>query len=345
MTAALVLLLGANAAAAQNSITTTGDIETAGRLVSKAASGPPLQVGSSTMVPGLNADLLDGNHAASFALDADLDALADLITTLDGIVADHEELIQRLHPKLSLWNGRFRAWVTFEDDGVLQAAEVVSLGDDLGYFYFTRDFYVDVFLRILDGSFVNAHWWLFAAPVTNVEYTLTVLDTETGETASYHSPQGALTTHIDITSFPNVGGYAAVAPVETATSVLRLGTSASASCTPSAQVLCLVEGRFEVVVSFDPDGPQGDTAASVSSVLQTSHTGAFWLFASSNVEILVEVAQKPTHFEVSIGTLTDVEFTVTVTDTCHGTSAAFPNPAGTQTNYFDDATFVDVSCP
>jgi hypothetical protein len=335
----------AQALAAQSSILTTGDIETAGKLVSTTATGAPLLVSSSTVVSSLNADLLDGLHAASFALDADLDALDSLLSTVEGIVQDQEELIQRLHPKLSLWNERFRAWVTFEDEGALQAAEVVALDDNIGYFYFTREFYVDVFLKILDASVINGSWWVFAAPLTNLEFTLTVLDTETGATESYHSAAGTPTTFVDITSFPNEDGYAARAPVETEASVLRLGAAASASCTPGAQVLCLVGGRFEVVVSFDPPGPQGDTAASVSTVLETSHTGAFYLFDSLNVDILVEVAQKPTHFEVSIGTLTDVEFTVTVTDTCNSTSAAFPNTQGSQTNYFDDATFVNVACP
>ena len=38
------------------------------QLISRAAEGtPPLVVGSSTAVPKLNADLLDGKHAGDFA--------------------------------------------------------------------------------------------------------------------------------------------------------------------------------------------------------------------------------------------------------------------------------------
>lgn len=49
-----------------------GDLRAAGKLVSDVATGqPPLVVNSTTAVPNLNADMLDGMHASDFALQSD----------------------------------------------------------------------------------------------------------------------------------------------------------------------------------------------------------------------------------------------------------------------------------
>ncbi len=49
-----------------------GDLRAAGKIISDVATGqPPLQVGSTTVVPNLNADMLDGMHASDFALNTD----------------------------------------------------------------------------------------------------------------------------------------------------------------------------------------------------------------------------------------------------------------------------------
>lgn len=55
-----------------------------------------------------------------------------------------------------------------------------------------------------------------------------------------------------------------------------------------------------------------------------------------------EVVEKPTPFEVAIGSLTDVEYTVTVTDTC--TSALYESVDGSLDNFGDDTTFPNVPC-
>jgi hypothetical protein len=324
-----------------NSLATSGDIESGGKLVSTTTSGPPLQVSSSVQVGGLNADLLDGLHAASFALDGDLTALQDL-------VAAQELLIARLHPKLVLHNGRFRAWITFVDDDVRQPAEAVPVGpdDSRGFFYFTRDFYVDEYLEIVDARAVNGHWWVFAAPLTGLEYSLTVLDTETGAVKTYPSPAGSRTTVVDTSAFVDAGGFPVRAPRarQESETALRRATPSIASCTQDADTLCLIDNRFQIEVVFDPDGPTPPSNALVSTAFQTSHSGAFGMFAAALVQHVVKIVQKPTFFEVDIGVLTNVAFTVTVTDTCSGTSEDYVSPAGSMTNFVDAITFPSSPC-
>jgi hypothetical protein len=347
---ALVSLLTPVLAAAQGgprSIAASGDIASGGKLVSTTTSGPPLEVSSSEQVVGLNADLLDGLHAGSFALDTELALLTDLVATQQDTIDAQQQLIARLHPKLLLHDGRFRAWVTFTDDGIPQPAEAVPLGisEEEGFFYFTRDFYVDVYLKVLDGRLINDSWWVFAAPLTGLELTLTLLDTETGGVVSYPIPAGARTSILDTGAFPDLGGFPVKTPRGPEPAAQRLVSATGASCISDSETLCLVNDRFQVRATFEypPDSPLSD--AQVSAVIDTSHSGALWLFDSLAVDILVKVVQKPTFFEVNIGTLTNAEFTVTVTDTCTGTTEDYVNPAGSTTNFGDAATFANTPCP
>jgi hypothetical protein len=340
-----LLVSAAGAQGPGNSLATSGDIESGGKLVSTTTSGPPLQVASTDQVVGLNADLLDGLHAASFALAADLSALQDLVAAQQDTIDSQEQLIARLHPKLVLHSSRFRAWVTFVDGGVRQPAEAVPVGtmDDSGFFYFSRDFYVDVYLTILDGRPVNARWWVFTAPLTDLEYSVTVLDTETGAVNTYSSPAGARATIFDFNAFVDTGGFPLRAPRAREESVLRLATPTTGPCMPDTLTLCLIDNRFEVTATFDTtNDPPAD--AQVSTHIQTSHSGAFFAFDEDVKEWVVKIVEKPTFFEVNIGTLTDVAFEVTVTDTCSGLFAGYANPQGSTTNFVDAITFPNTSC-
>jgi hypothetical protein len=327
-----------------SSITTSGDIESAGKLVSTTSAGPPLQVSSTAQVPNLNADLLDGLHAGSFALSADLADLENLVATQQDTIDAQQQLIARLHPKLVLHNSRFRAWVTFVDDGVQQPAEAVPVGmaDLEGFFYFTRDFYVDVYVKVLDARPVSNRWWVFFAPLTDLEYTVNVLDTETGSLKSYPSPEGSRTSIFDTNAFFDSGGFPVKAPRGPEPSGLRQASASLASCVSDAETLCLVSDRFQIRATFSTGPPASD--AQVSGLVATSHSGAFGFFDTGNTDILVKVVEKPAAFEVNIGTLTNVQFTVTVTDTCTGTTEDYVNPLGSSTNFGDTTTFPNTPC-
>ena len=67
------------------SITTDGNIETDGQLVSNVATGTaPLAVSSTTRVPSLNADQVDGLEGAELALDADLQSAESMLMALQA---------------------------------------------------------------------------------------------------------------------------------------------------------------------------------------------------------------------------------------------------------------------
>jgi hypothetical protein len=56
---------------------------------------------------------------------------------------------------------------------------------------------------VLDGRPLNGHFWVFYGALTDVEYRITVVDTETGEQAIYTNPSGRMASVGDTSALPN----------------------------------------------------------------------------------------------------------------------------------------------
>ena len=64
----------------------------------------------------------------------------------------------------------------------------------------------------------------------------------------------------------------------------------------------------------------------------TDDTGTFWFFGPSNTELIVKVLDgrgANGHFWVFYGALSNVEYTITVTDTVENRERSYHNPART----------------
>ena len=94
---------------------------------------------------------------------------------------------------LCVGNGRFRVDVTWKDfQGNTGPGTIVAdaVSEDSGLFWFFAPENWELLVKVLDGCAVNGHHWVFAAATTNVEYTLTVTDTETDQAWSWRNPLG-----------------------------------------------------------------------------------------------------------------------------------------------------------
>jgi hypothetical protein len=94
---------------------------------------------------------------------------------------------------LCLNNDRFTVrgtWRTqFGTRGV--APRVLGVpNDDSGLLYFFNPDNWEILIKVLDGCPVNNHFWVFYAATTNVEFTLTVTDTQAQEVKVYGNPLG-----------------------------------------------------------------------------------------------------------------------------------------------------------
>ena len=165
-------------------------------------------------------------------------------------------------------------------------------------------------VRVVDARAVNGHFWVEYGSLSNVDFTVTVTDVATGAVKAYHNPAGSFASLRDDEAF-------AEAPaVQTGVSPGPPPSpqTAAAHCTPSATVLCVLN-RFAVQVSFiDPDT---GASKSAQAVAVTGSTGVFGFNSVEDSEVMVKVldARAVNHlFWVFFGALSDLEYTVTVTD-------------------------------
>lgn len=79
---------------------------------------------------------------------------------------------------------------TFGTRGAGPAVQNVG-SDDSGLFYFFNPDNWEVLIKVLDAcNSTQPRFWVFAAATTNVEYTITVTDTQEQVARSYFKPQG-----------------------------------------------------------------------------------------------------------------------------------------------------------
>jgi hypothetical protein len=93
---------------------------------------------------------------------------------------------------LCLGGGRFQVEVTWKDfqGNQGQGSVVPGASDASGLFWFFAPENWELLVKVLDGCALNGHHWVFSSATTNVEYTLKVLDTHTGEVATWTNPLG-----------------------------------------------------------------------------------------------------------------------------------------------------------
>ena len=97
---------------------------------------------------------------------------------------------------------RFRVEVTWKDfNGISGAGRAVPLTADAGYFWFFDEDNVELVVKVLDGRDVNGHFWVFYGALSNVEYTMRVTDTVTGEVWTRFNPPGTLSSVADTAAF------------------------------------------------------------------------------------------------------------------------------------------------
>ena len=261
---------------------------------------------------------------------------------------------------LCLRSGRFELradWTNPDQAGEFGTgtAVPVDISDESGLFWFFDPANIELVTKVLDGSRLNGHYWMFFGALSDVEYWLTLRDTAAGGSQrTYHNPPKEICGQSDTRAFP--GDLAAlmgssssteessrlaglgqvrvsVMPLDV-TSVVQTDDSAG-QCEPTESRLCLLENRFAIDVSFidpnikDPEvDPEG--AATVASSLGTPNTGFFWFFNQENIELAVKVLDGRGingKFWLLYGALSDVEYEITVTDTMTMQSKTYRNEA------------------
>ena len=104
---------------------------------------------------------------------------------------------------LCLRDGRFRVEVEWRDqhNAATGDGQAVPGTGESGFFWFFDESNVELIVKILDGQPLNGKFWVFYGALTDVEYWITVTDTETGAQRMYHNAPGNLCGRGDIEGF------------------------------------------------------------------------------------------------------------------------------------------------
>ncbi len=255
-------------------------------------------------------------------------------------------------PCVPLLGNRFKAWALFRRPGGAPAGAPAFVATDrAGFVYFNSVFNPELVLKMLDGRPVNRHFWFFWGAMSDQEYSIAIYDRQSGATRSYYNTAGNLASAADIEAFgdgePRDGLEAGEAlsfvelegsePVETTTVLAPRGLPAP--CQVAQDRLCLQSGRFEVKVDWkDFAGGSGPARA----VQLTDQGGYFTFFNVQNVELalkLLDGTAANSRFWLFYASLSNVEFTVRITDHAAGTTREYRNPPSTMRSMVDLQAF------
>ncbi len=114
----------------------------------------------------------------------------------------------------------------------------------------------------------------------------------------------------------------------------------AAPCVPDATTLCLNASRFKVQVAWSV--PSQGTSGAGNGVALTADTGEFWFFSANNIELVVKVVDGRAFnnkFWVFYGALSNVQYTITVTDTTTNAVKTYVNLNGNLASVADVTAF------
>lgn len=111
----------------------------------------------------------------------------------------------------------------------------------------------------------------------------------------------------------------------------------AATCSPEAPAVCLGQ-RFRASVDWRTSTGSG----TATGIPLTDDAGAFWFFSANNIELAVKVVDGRDvngQFWLFYGSMTNVAFILTVTDTHTGMTKTYTNPDGTLASVADTNAF------
>ena len=104
-----------------------------------------------------------------------------------------------------LQDGRFRVEVDYQDFQGNAGPALLTLADASNHsslFYFLEPGNVEFVVKVVDGRDLNGNFWVFLGAITNVGWTVTVTDTQTGRVFTRTNPTGEFASFGDIDAFP-----------------------------------------------------------------------------------------------------------------------------------------------
>jgi hypothetical protein len=211
---------------------------------------------------------------------------------------------------------------------------------------------IELLVKLLDfGDVVK----LFYGELTDLHFQITVTDTAHGTMKAYSNTPGDCGA-IDDAAFPGQepapgaeAGEAVIAGGAGNDEISEIGgagrdadaAAPRGSCRPSATTLCLLDGRFAATVTWQNQF-NGVIGAGMAGPL-SSETGTFYFTDPTDKELLVKILDFGNRIGVFYGTLSNLQYTLQVTDTSTGGTKTYFNPPGNYCGGIDNAFPSDLT--
>lgn len=232
---------------------------------------------------------------------------------------------------LCLLNNRFRVKVSWQNqfDGTSGAGKPIQRSNVTGFFSFGDPSNVELLVKILDFGDVAKVFW---GQLTNLRYTMEVMDTRNGQIQNYTNTAG------DCGGIDQDFATLVAPPAPSASSAPTTSPArAAASCRSSATTLCLLKNRFAVEVDWR--NPANGTSGQAGAGTLSNLTGTFTFGDRSNVELMVKMLDFGNRVALFWGALSDLDYTLKVTDTETGTVKSYRSTPGKLCGGLDNDAF------
>lgn len=235
---------------------------------------------------------------------------------------------------LFMLNRRFNVQVRYRNQFANPPAEGLLTGKslqasqlaDTATFWFDSPLVVELMVRVADARPFDNHYHVYLGGLSDVEFFIDVTDTTTGQKVTYHKDAGSLVGEVDRKSFP------------TGTSVLGDGVealmakTASLMVAPNADTSTLrMLNRYDVRVryrnQFASPVEEGFLLGRSIAKVSTTETAVWYFNNPESVEWIVrfsDVRPFANRIDFFHGGLSDVQYTVEVTDTVTGAQRSYP---------------------
>lgn len=259
-----------------------------------------------------------------------------------------------------LFNDRFQVEVGWDTGSGSGEGQVMTFGgqraesDQSVFFYFFNPENFEMGVKMVDACSFNDSFWIFASGLTNVEYTITVFDTFSGQSRQVHNPLGSYPQTVGLTD--GVGGFdctpgdgvrtfaptpdqirqvVAEAPADPlGDAIVAPVTPEVGTCVADGDTACHLADRFRVEVTWTTvEGTGSAQVMSFGGQRASSDQSSFWYFFNpENFEMgvkMVDACVEPFNaYWVFVSGLTNQAYDVTVTDTVTDTVRHYTNPLG-----------------
>ena len=225
--------------------------------------------------------------------------------------------------------------------------------DNWGSLWFFDSDNTELLLHLFRGCSFNDRYWVFFAATTNVEYTVAVTDTATGELRNYSSTPGQPFQPIQDTNafatcpksaaksgdeWPMISATHMMAPPKP--SSVRTETSQQlpkGSCVEDTNTVCLLDNRFAVSADAVGDNAKVVQAAPGTAAFAFSNPTFYDLHVN-----VVDGRAGNGQYWVKYGLFDPADVTIEVRDTVTGTVRQYNHSASDPLVVFDDQAFAEA---